>query len=148
MAVKTYVGFKADFPEDDGPEEGGRPGGKELVDFVVDALRKGGFEPQDPSNREGWAWDFETRQGEFSNLSILGHVGDEDRQWLITNDCKLPFFKVLFGRKEAMESRNKFLNKFCNTIHEAFSADARFTLIKWYDEKTFDKPGDEPSDRP
>ena len=85
-------------------------------------------------------------------MTIVGLVDDMEgtppRQWLITSHCELGFFKRLFGNKALTEKRDQFLNAFCGKLHAIISSDDRFSHIHWYDEKTFDKPGDQPDTAP
>jgi hypothetical protein len=148
-SLHTIVGFVADFPmRNDGVE----PAGKELAHFVHVQLRKIGLTTSSPEDREGWAWDMTTRDGELEVLSIVGLVDDMEanppRQWLVTNDCPVPLLKRFFGKSEFEAKREALLRRLCEGLHTAMGSDSRFTHITWYNAYTFDKPGDVPTDRP
>ena len=149
MSVRTFVGFVADFPIEPIDDN---PPGKELAVFVAQRLNDAGFAVDDPGDREGWAWDFYTKDDELEIMSLVGLVDDMDsdppRQWLITNDCELGFFKRLFAAKGLAEKREQFLRKFCDHLHQIISADSRFSHIVWYNKETFDKPEDQPGASP
>lgn len=149
MSVRTFVGFVADFPI---KHDGGDPAGKELADFVAQHLVQAGFTVDGPSDREGWAWDLYTKEDELEIMTIVGFVDDMEatppRQWLITSDCELGFFKRLFRTKTLIERRDQFLRTFCETLHGIISVDDRFSHITWYNKETFDKPGDQPAATP
>jgi len=143
MSVRTFVGFVADFPTEN--NDFAAPG-KELAAFVSKGLKDAGFTVDEPCDN-GWAWDFSTKDGKLEIMSIVALVDDKDsippRQWLITNYCELGFFQRLFGAKTLAETREHFLRKFCDNLHQIISADSRFSHIVWYDEETFDKPNDQ-----
>lgn len=85
-------------------------------------------------------------------MAIVGLVDDmkrtTPRQWLITSRCELGFFKRLFGDQALTEKRDHFLHAFCGKLHAIISSDVCFSHIWWYDEKTFDEPGDQPEIAP
>ncbi|HLX64476.1 MAG TPA: hypothetical protein VKX17_24595 [Planctomycetota bacterium] len=146
--VHAFVGFVADFPA---LESGGDPNGKELADFVYAKYSKVGLVLSPPSDN-GWAWDLHTRVDELDIYTIVGEVGDMNsnppRQWLVTNDCRIPIFRRLFGRVAFEKKREFALRKLCECLHAAMTNDSRFSHINWYDAATFDKPGDVPSNKP
>lgn len=148
MSLRTIVGFVADFPTNSNDD----PPGQELAAFVAQRLSDAGFAVDGPRDREGWAWDFYTKEDELEIMSIVGLVDDMDsdppRQWLVTNDCELGFFKRLFGAKGLAEKREQLLRKFCDKLHQIISADSRFSHIAWYNKETFDKPDDTPGTSP
>jgi hypothetical protein len=93
-----------------------------------------------------------TREAELEVLSIVGLVDDFEatppRQWLVTNDCAIPLARRYFGRAEFEKKRESLLRQVCEALHSAVSSDPRFSSVTWYDARTFDKPGDVPSERP
>ncbi len=147
--LHTIVGFVADFPVRD---NGVEPAGSELAQFVHAQLTKIGLSTSSPEEREGWAWDMVTRDGELDIVSIVGLVDDMQatppRQWLVTNDCTVPLLKKLFGRAAFEARRESFLLRLCEGLHAAMISDSRFSHVTWYDARTFDKPGDVPSAQP
>lgn len=147
--LHTIVGFVADFPvKNDGVE----PAGKELAQFVHAQLTKIGLATSLPENHEGWAWEMVTRDGDLEVVSIVGLVDDMQgtppRQWLVTNDCGVPLLKKLFGRADFEVKRESLLRRLCEALHAGMRGDSRFSHVTWYDQHTFDKPGDVPSDKP
>jgi hypothetical protein len=148
VTIKSYVGFVADFPQDyaDGPP------GKELADHIYSILVNAGINTETPEEREGWAWEFDSKRSDMTVHSIVGFVGDIEstppRQWLITNDCSVPFMKRIFGGSTILRKRDEALRDICMAIHEAIAADERFSHIVWYNPKTFDQPDDIPGNAP
>lgn len=146
-----FVGLVADFPTER-DEEGEAPG-KELTEFTRSAFKDGGFEVTEAWDNGGWSWqfDFSTREGARITTTI-GFVDDMEsnppRQWLVTNDISLPFFKKLFGGAALKESASAILKKYCEALHGKISSDSRFKHVLWYDPQTFDQPGDEPTQHP
>lgn len=150
MSVRTIVGFVADFPTE---PIGNDPPGQELAAFVAQGLKDAGFAVEAPGDREGWAWDFYTKDEALEIQSIVGLVDDMDsdppRQWLITNDCcNQGFLQRLFGTNQPSEQRQQMLRRFCDALHQIISADSRFSHIAWYNEDTFDKLDDQPGASP
>lgn len=149
MPLHTIVGFVAYFPM---REDGLEPAGKELAEFVHAQLTKSGLGTSAPENREGWAWEMHTRDGDLQATTIIGLVDDmahqPPRQWLITNDCDLPFFSRLFGQARLTTKREILLRRVCETLHASMNGDSRFSHLKWYNEDTFDKLGDVPCSQP
>jgi hypothetical protein len=152
--LHTIVGFVAKFP---GQSYTAEPAGKELAVFLHSELVKAGFPATAPEDYEGWAWDICTRDGDSEVTTRVGWVEDmvpdPPRQWLVTNDSYTitPFLKSLFGKGETVEAaakREKLLRSLCESLHKFMSSDSRFSKITWCDERTFDKPGDVPSDKP
>ena len=145
----TFVGFVADFPA---RNEGDQPAGKELAQFLHAHLTAVGLAISAPEDREGWAWQMFTRNGELEVTTIVGEVDDMEasppRQWLVTNDCAVPFLKKVFRGTEFEAKRVSLLRKLCEELHTVMSNDSRFSHITWYDANTFDKPGDIPSEKP
>jgi len=138
----------ADFPV----EADADPAGKELAAHVQSILTAAGFSSSSPDEREGWAWEFTTKHDAMTIDSIVGLVDDFEskppRQWLVTNNCKLPLLKRICGGAGAAAKRDSILKGFCTAIHAAISADSRFSDIVWYNAKTFDKLNDEPGESP
>ena len=149
MNPRTTVGFVADFPS---VPNGESPAGRELAQFIVDALNEKGFLAESPDGSGGWAWEFYTSNSGHRILTTVGFVGDmgttPPRQWLITNDTAIGVFKRLFGGTSLSQRNNDFLRRFCENIHEIIAADDRFSDVLWYDVSTFDKPNDQPAENP
>ncbi len=149
MAVRTFVGFVADFPSD---RKDDIPPGEELANFIQSVLSNSGFHSKKPNNREGWAWEIHTKDGDTEILTIVGLVDDMEsdppRQWLITNDCDISLLKKLFAKKRFMVKREDLLRRFCETIHNTILKDSRFSHVYWYFKKSFDQAGDKPALEP
>lgn len=150
MTVRTFVGFVADFPSQRKEDE---PPGRELAQFIYASLVRAGFNTTRPENRGDYAWDMVTRQDGLEIVTIVGLVGDLEsdppRQWLITNDCHIPFFRKLLGQgQEWRARRERLLRRFCEAIHQSMSDDRRFSAIYWYWADTFDQAGDQPGEEP
>lgn len=149
MSLRSFVGFVAEFPAEHDDID---PPGKELAAFVAARLRNAGFDVTEPTDREGWAWDFDITHDRLKIISIVGLVDDMNsdppRQWLITNDCQLGFFSRVFGGQALAHKRDRFLRELCDALHEIISTDTRFSHIAWYNKETFDKESDVSSDSP
>jgi hypothetical protein len=131
FVLRTFVSFEADFPTD------GHPAGRELADFLADAIRKQGFAVLAPRNREDWAWDITYRTKNVSVETIVGFSDDGPRQWQIHNYAPLPFFQRLIRRDD--HYRQTLLRSYCEAIDNAIKRDGRFRTIRWYDAGAFDK---------
>ncbi|SFH94672.1 hypothetical protein [Planctomicrobium piriforme] len=150
MALRTYVGFVAHFPVDISRDD--EPPGKELANFVATLLKGAGIRAHGPDEPEGWAWNIFAGIDGITVDTLVGLVDDLDatppRQWLITNDSDLSIWNRLFGSRDARLEHENALRRYCEILHAAFTADPRFSHIRWYDKKTFDKPDDEPGASP
>lgn len=149
MPIRTIVGFVADFSTE--PSDNDTPG-RDLAAFVTDRLRSAGFATDEPDERGGWAWEIFTKKDNLTILSIVGLVDDMEsdppRQWLITNNCELGFFKRMFGGKGLNAMRDNFLRELCEELHQILCTDTRFSEIVWYEKETFDQPNDQPGTKP
>jgi len=146
---RTFVGFVANFPVD---ASGSEPAGKALAQFVHSLFVKAGLNSSTPADREGWAWEIHTRDGDLEVTTIVGLVDDMEatppRQWLVTNTCRIPLLKRLFAAANSQGSRDRMLQALCDVLHTGISRDERFEHVLWYEEKSFDKPGDVPGAHP
>ena len=153
--LHTIVGFVAHFPVVQGVE----PAGKELATFLWEELLKAGLIASEPEDYEGWAWDICSCDGATHVTTRVGLVDDMDdsppRQWLVTNEVLTvrPLLKRLFGgdnfdQTAAEEKERMLLQRVCEALHSVMKREPRFSHITWYNERTFDKPGDVPSDKP
>jgi hypothetical protein len=141
MSLRTFVSFKAAFPTD------GQPAGKELADFIAAALADAGIVYTGPVNREDWAWEIHSQVGEIDLEMIVGYVDDDPRDWLITQTAHLPILARLFGG--SLEKRTAALRPLCNAIDSAIKSDSRFSEIRWYLQRDFEKDhGDTWADSP
>ena len=116
-------------------------------------MRDAGFATTDLQEREGLAWEMYTREGDLEIMTIVGLVDDFEsdppRQWLITNDCEIPFAKRILGKGKALQKKREvFLRSFCEIIHNTISGDDRFSHVNWYLRETFDQPGDLGAEKP
>ncbi|MDB6024420.1 MAG: hypothetical protein JWM68_643 [Verrucomicrobiales bacterium] len=154
--LHTIVGFFADFPV---TQQAVEPAGKELATFFYQELLKAGFVASAPEDYEGWAWDICTSDGAAHVTTRVGLVDDMDtappRQWLVTNEGSTmrPLLKRLFGgdnfnKALADEKQEMLLRRVCETLHTVTKRESRFSHLTWYNERTFDKPGDVPNDKP
>jgi hypothetical protein len=139
--MRTFVSFEADFPT------GGTPAGRELAEFIAQALRSSGQAVGGPTNREDWAWDIHSESCKPPINSIVGYSDDGPRQWQIHTYIRRPFFHRLFRGKNA--SHDEQLFAYCSTIHKVIMTDDRFRSIRWYEQTVFDKDhGDTWGDAP
>ena len=105
-------------------------------------MRDAGFATTDLQEREGLAWEMYTREGDLEIMTIVGLVDDFEsdppRQWLITNDCEIPFAKRILGKGKALQKKREvFLRSFCEIIHNTISGDDRFSHVNWYLRETW-----------
>jgi hypothetical protein len=128
--LRTLVSFEADFPTD------GQPSGRELAEFVADAIRKQGITVSGPNNREDWAWNIRYHTEGLSVETIVGFSDDGPRQWQVHNYAPVPFFQRLMRRDDP--ARQALLRSYCESIDKAIKRDPRFKNIRWYDAETFD----------
>jgi hypothetical protein len=148
LMLHTFAGFVADFPV---RVDGMEPAGRELANFIHDALANAGLCPSRPEDN-GWAWVLFTKDGFLEAQTIIGLIDDVQatppRQWLITNDYRLPLYRRLLHTRNSRERQQTLLHRVCVAIHDAMGLDARFASVLWYRADTFDKPGDMPSTQP
>ncbi|MBC7855161.1 MAG: hypothetical protein IAF94_17150 [Pirellulaceae bacterium] len=144
--VKSIVSFVASFPQE--YTDDGAPPGEELANFIASSVRQSGLASGVPDERGGWAWEFVTKDDGAEVFSIVGLVDDMDlkppRQWLITISVNSGFFSRLFGGSGAAAKREKLLRIVCEAIHKRIQSDDRFSEVRWYSDKTFDQPDDQP----
>lgn len=123
------MSFEADFPTS------GEPPGRELAEFVSDALKAAGVTSEAPSEREGWAWDIISGANGLTIECIVGFSDDPPRQWQIHTYAHLSAWKR-FSRA-AETRRGELLKQWTEAIDEAIKTDPRFRSIRWYDERQF-----------
>jgi hypothetical protein len=78
----------------------------------------------------GFACGFRATAGERRFYLTVGRVDDEGLAWLIVIEPTLGLLGRVFGQSDADEHARLAL-----AIHDALTADPRFSLVRWYDER-------------
>jgi hypothetical protein len=116
--ARTHASFDADdetFPTD------GEPAGHELAEYVHAALHGAGFDPGEPEEREGWAWDVAERD----RYSVVGLTDDPPAKWQIHT----------YGKDVA---------GWCEAVHAGLVAHAGVRDVRWFEPDEDDDWADTP----
>lgn len=121
--MKTHVSFQraSSDLEPDVP-----PLGTDIAEWLIAELRQRGVTCDEFCELD-YAFTFAAVVGGFSFDTMVGHVGDGDRQWLITAETRLGIIRRLFGTSDADEHL-----QLLNHIDSLLQHDEATSAVRWY----------------
>ena len=130
--LRSFVTFFAELPLSS------QPLGRELAEYLADALRRAGLQVSDPERRENWAWTIRSEQTLREVEIVAGKAHGAMNAWLVTLDAHVSLAFGLVGGEDADEVRDETLRPYCLALDRALKADARFHQVRWYTQEEFD----------
>ena len=117
---------------------GESPAASDLAADFASWLRDSGLSVQGPDENEGYSWCVMTSAGIGSVQSLIGYVGDDPQQFLITNHTSVPFLKTLFNRSAKQAEADALLTVVCAILHKKLSGATGVSDVRWYIQEEFD----------
>jgi hypothetical protein len=103
------------------------PPGEELAQYISLKLTAAGLKIRSVDNYEDFAWWIECDSDKRMPWVLLGYIGDDPEQWLITINSNVGWLGRLLGRSD-LAGRQEF-NKL---LHSVLSNDPAFSDIRWH----------------
>ena len=117
---------------------GGAPAASDLAADVASWLRDSGLSVEGPDENEGYSWSVVTSAGSANVQSLIGYVGDDPQQFLITNHTSVGFLKGLFNRSVKQAEADALLAVVCAIVHKMLSGSIGVSDVRWYVQEEFD----------
>jgi hypothetical protein len=128
--MRTHLEFRSTaFPPYPGEEEQINPGlyGKRLAEFLVEALARAGFEPDDP-DPEDWGWYIDIVHPDFRLWVGCGHYQEYPDGFLCFIEPSKPYVRKWF-RKISTEA---VVNRVADAVEESLREHPDVRDLRWW----------------
>ena len=133
-ALERFLTFDAEFagtPVPDGDAD--IPPGRELMEFVAQALRTRGLPNAGVYQHDAYGWSFDTT---LDGVSVWCMLQRSDN-WLLISRPQIPLLKRLFAKGEAGDAHQQV----CFAIDAVLHGDPRFSNVRWFTQAEFHSHG-------
>jgi hypothetical protein len=132
MAKRTFVTFRADFPDESQWTENGSPlvpDGRSIAGTIASALRGAGFRVSEPKQRLFYGWTFEILFPKRTEWCLL-QGGDP---WLLMVEERSSGWPRLFGARISSDQDRVLV-----MIDEFVKEDRRFSSVQWFTKQEYE----------
>jgi hypothetical protein len=133
MAKRTFVTFRADFPDESQWTENGSPlvpDGRSIAGTIASALRGAGFRVSEPKQRLFYGWTFEILFPKRTEWCLL-QGGDP---WLLMVEERASGWVGLFGARTISSDQDRALV----AIDKVLKGDGRFSSVQWFTKEEYE----------
>ena len=135
MKKRSIVSLKGPYSTE---ASGESPAASDLAASFAAWLRGAGLSVEGPNENEGYSWSVLTSAGNAKVQSLIGFVGDDPQQFLITNHTSLGFLQGLFNRSATQAEADALLAVVCAIVHKHLSGATGVSDVRWYIQEEFD----------
>ena len=117
---------------------GKSPAASDLAADFASWMRDSGLSVHGPDENEGYSWSVVTLAGNANVQSLIGYVGDDPQQFLITNHASVGLLQGLFNRSAKQAEADALLAVVCAIVHKKLSDAVEVSDVRWYLQHEFD----------